>query len=117
MDAYPLRESTAAASLTDLGTPVDAAIGAALRRNRDRRSIMDDVTRRAFVKTSAGAAALAAAGTIGVADADARGHQHDHPIVAWIRDPRDGKITVMSGNNEVTIRDRELVRRIARAAR
>ena len=80
---------------------------------------MDDVTRRAFVKTSAGAAALAAAGTIGVADADAdaKQHLHGHPIVAWIGDPRDGKITVMSGNKEVTIRDREVVRRIARAAR
>ena len=82
---------------------------------------MDDVTRRAFVKTSAGAAALAAAGTIGVAnadaDADAEEHHHGRPIVAWIGDPRDGKITVMSGNKEVTIRDRELVRRIARAAR
>jgi hypothetical protein len=80
---------------------------------------MDDVTRRAFVKTSAGAAALAAAGTIGVSEADAKDdhHHHGHPIVAWIGDSREGKITVMSGNREVTIRDRELVRRIARAAR
>jgi hypothetical protein len=82
---------------------------------------MDDVTRRSFVKTGAGAAAgFAAMGAFGAAEAEARGHGHGHhprPIVAWIGDPRNGKITVMSGKHEVTIRDRQLVERIARAAR
>ena len=82
---------------------------------------MDDVTRRGFVRSSAGAAAmLAAAGTVGAAEAqaDEHGHHHHaHPIVAWIGDPRDGKVTVMSGDREVTIRDHALVGRIARAAK
>jgi hypothetical protein len=80
---------------------------------------MDDVTRRGFVRTGAGAAVgFAAVGAFGAAEAEAKGHgHHAHPIVAWIGDPRDGKITVMSGKHEVTIRDRQLVARIARAAK
>ena len=72
---------------------------------------MGDVTRRDFVKTSAGAAAL---GAMPRASAPPRPrprtHRHiiTHPIVAWIGDPRDGKITVMSGKHEVTIRDHKL---------
>jgi hypothetical protein len=82
---------------------------------------MDDVTRRGFVKSSAGAAAgVAALGAVGAAEAEARTdhhHHHAHPIVAWIGDPRDGKITVMRGKHEVTIRDHQLAARIARAAK
>jgi hypothetical protein len=82
---------------------------------------MDDVTRRGFVKTGAGAAAgLVAFGTLDAAEAEARAHHHGHqghPIVAWIGDPRDGRITVMSGKTEVTIRDHKLAGHIARAAR
>jgi hypothetical protein len=82
---------------------------------------MDDVTRRGFVKTGAGAAAgLVAVGGLGAAEAEARGRRrghHSHPLVAWIGDPRDGRITVMSGKREVTIRDHKLVERIARAAK
>jgi hypothetical protein len=82
---------------------------------------MDDVTRRGFVKTGAGAAAgLVAVGAFGAAEAEAKGHHyghHSHPIVAWIGDPKDGRITVMSGKREVTIRDHRLVERLARAAK
>jgi hypothetical protein len=80
---------------------------------------MSDVTRRKFVKTSAGAAiGLAATGAFEVGEADAKqGAAHSRPIVAWIGDPKDGKITVMSGKREVTIRDRKLVAQIARAAK
>jgi len=82
---------------------------------------MDDVTRRVFVKTGAGAAAsLVVVGTLGTAAADAKKEHHGHhsdPIVAWIGDPHDGRITVMSGRREVTIRDRKLAERLARAAR
>ena len=83
---------------------------------------MDDVTRRSFVKTGAGAAAgLVAMGALGAADAEAEErHHHGHrsePIVAWLGDPRDGRITVMSGKREVTIRDHKLAARLARAAR
>lgn len=80
---------------------------------------MDDVTRRTFVRTSAGAAAgVTATGVFGVAEADAK-HKvpHHHPVVAWLGDPRDGKITIMKGDREVTIRDHALAAKIANAAR
>ena len=80
---------------------------------------MSDLTRRGFVRSSAGAAAgITAIGALGVGEAEARTHAaHSHPIVAWIGNPHDGKITVMSGKREVTIRDRKLVDQIARAAK
>lgn len=80
---------------------------------------MSDLTRRGFVKTSAGAAiGMTAIGALDVDEADARRHAaHAHPIVAWIGDPRTGKITVMSGKHEVLIRDRQLAARLARAAK
>ena len=80
---------------------------------------MNDVTRRGFVRTSAGAAAgLAVAGVFDVSEADAkRDTARARPIVAWIGDPKDGTVTVMSGDREVVIRDHKLVARLARAAR
>ncbi len=86
---------------------------------------MSELTRRGFVRSSAGVAAgLTAMGALDVGEADAKKHEthahhahHGHPVVAWIGDPRNGKITVMSGKREVTIRDRKLAARIARAAR
>ncbi len=79
---------------------------------------MSDFTRRDFVKTSAGAAvSITALGALGVGEADAKRHGHSHPIVAWISDPRKGKITVMSGKREVTIHDRKLVAKLAHAAK
>ncbi len=79
---------------------------------------MSDFTRRDFVKTSAGAAASATAiGALLAAEAEAKGHGHSHPIVAWIGDPRSGKVTVMSGKHEVTIRDHKLASKLAHAAK
>ena len=79
---------------------------------------MSDFTRRDFVKTSAGAAASATAiGALLAAEAEAKGHGHSHPIVAWIGDPRSGKVTVMSGKHEVTIRDHKLASKLAPAAK
>jgi hypothetical protein len=80
---------------------------------------MSDLTRRGFVKTSAGAAVgMTAVGAFDVGSADAERHAaHAHPIVAWVGNPRDGKITVMSGKHEVTIHDRKLAARLARAAK
>jgi hypothetical protein len=80
---------------------------------------MSDFTRRGFVKTSAGAAAgMSAIGALAVAqaEADERAVGSD-PVVAYIRDPRKGEISVMSGEREVRVRDPELAARIARAAR
>ncbi len=80
---------------------------------------MGDLTRRGFVKTSAGAAVgLTAAEALEIAEADAKQRGvASHPIVAWIGDPGSGRITVMHGKHEVTIRDRKLVERIVRAAK
>jgi hypothetical protein len=79
---------------------------------------MSDVTRRGFVRGSAGAAAgVTTMGVLGVGEADAKKAPHHHPVVAWLGDPRDGKITIMKGDREVTIHDRKLAARIANAAR
>ncbi len=80
---------------------------------------MSDLTRRVFVKNSAGAAAgMTMIGVLDVGEADAKRHAaHSHPIVAWIGDPRNGKITVMSGKHERTIHDHKLAAQIARAAK
>ena len=80
---------------------------------------MSDVTRRGFVRSSAGAAAgVTTLGVLSVGEADAKQRaKHHHPVVAWIGDPRDGKITIMKGDREVTIRDHALAARIANAAR
>ena len=80
---------------------------------------MSELTRRGFVRSSAGAAAgMAAVGAFGVADADAKKRAtHSHPVVAWLGDPRDGTITIMSGDGEVTIHDHALAAKIAQHAR
>ena len=80
---------------------------------------MNDVTRRAFVRSSAGAAAgVTTMGVIGVGEADAKREAPPaHPVVAWLGDPRDGKITIMKGDREVTIHDHALAAKIANAAR
>ena len=80
---------------------------------------MSDLTRRTFVKSSAGAAAgISALGALGVGEADAKEHpKHSHPVVAWIGDPHNGKITVMRGKHEVTIHDHKLAAKLANAAK
>lgn len=80
---------------------------------------MSDLTRRGFVRSSAGAAAgITAIGAIGVGQADADAPAgSSHPVVAYVRDPRSGEIAFMSGDREVTVRDRKLAAQIARAAR
>jgi hypothetical protein len=79
---------------------------------------MSDLTRRGFVRSSAGAAAgVTVMGAFGVGDADAkRKATHGHPVVAWLGDPRDGTITIMKGDREVTIHDHALAAKIANAA-
>lgn len=80
---------------------------------------MSDLTRRGFVKNSAGAAAgMTAIGALvaGQAEADVSAAGSD-PVVAYVRDPRKGEIAVMSGDREVTVRDKKLAAQISRAAR
>jgi hypothetical protein len=78
-----------------------------------------DLTRRAFVKSSAGAAAAVTVigGLVAEqanADGDLTGSQ---PVVAYVSDPSKGEISVMSKDREVTVRDPKLAARIVRAAR
>jgi anaerobic selenocysteine-containing dehydrogenase len=81
---------------------------------------MSDLTRRGFVKSSAGAAAgMTAIGALvatGQAEAEQPAAGSD-PVVAYVRDPSTGEISVMSGDREVTVRDSKLAARIARAGR
>ncbi len=80
---------------------------------------MSDLTRRGFVKNSAGAAAgVTVIGALAAERAQAREDAaHTGPVVAYVSDPKKGEISVMSGDREVKVRDRELAARITRAAR
>ena len=84
------------------------------------------VTRLSFLKASAGTAAGAAAIGLPVAAAlsdDKPGQAVEpstatprEPIVAYVRDAERGEVTVTSGTNETTYRDRGLVKRLLDAA-
>jgi len=85
---------------------------------------MAKLTRRAFISTAGavtGAAALSVAGP-GIAAAAAlspagTGPLPDEPVVAYVRDPKAGALSVMVGKREVTVKDRALVQRIVDAGR
>jgi len=67
-------------------------------------------TRRAFVKRSASAAiGVTMAGALMAAEADA---STSEPVVAYVH---DGQISIMTGEREVTVRDRKLATQIIRA--
>ena len=67
-------------------------------------------TRRAFVKRSATAAVGATMiGALVASEADA---STSEPVVAYVH---DGKISIMTGEREVTVRDRKLAAQIVRA--
>ena len=71
---------------------------------------MSDQTRRAFVKRSAGAAVGATMiGALMATEADANPSQ---PVVAYVH---HGEISIMTGEREVTVRDRKLAAQIVRA--
>ena len=84
------------------------------------------VTRLSFLKTSAGAAAGAAAVGLPAAAAlreDKAGvatqpspPNPPEPVIAYVRDAEHGEVTVMHGTSETTYRDRTLVRRLMQAA-
>jgi hypothetical protein len=78
---------------------------------------MSDSTRRGFVKNSAAAAAgMTVVGGLVAEQADAKAAAKSGPVVAYIRDPRTGEISVMAGEREVKLHDRKIAARIARAA-
>ena len=79
---------------------------------------MSDSTRRGFVKSSAAAAAgVTVVGALLAEQADAEAAGESGPIVAYIRQPRTGEISVMAGERQVTLQDRKIAARIARAAK
>jgi hypothetical protein len=79
---------------------------------------MSDSTRRGFVKNSAAAAAGATVvGALMAEQADAKAAARSGPIVAYIREPRTGEISVMAGERQVKLHDRKIAARIARAAK
>ncbi|MBV9819050.1 MAG: hypothetical protein JOZ07_11970 [Solirubrobacterales bacterium] len=94
---------------------------------------MDDFTRRAFVKGSAGAAAgVATWGVLAVGDAAADSAKHHpkrkhhpkqqhhtqaKPVVAYVRNHQTGEVALMSGDREWVVRDRQLAAQIVRHAR
>jgi hypothetical protein len=79
---------------------------------------MSGTTRRGFVKNSAAAAAgMTVIGALVAEQAEAKLPAHSGPVVAYVRDPRTGEISVMAGEREVKVRDRKLATSIARAAR
>jgi hypothetical protein len=90
---------------------------------------MSELTRRGFVTKSAGAAAgVTALGAFISAEAEAEAHgaraelrgtepHAREPIVAFVRDPARGEVSVMAGERRVTIRDRRLAAQLSRAAR
>ena len=71
---------------------------------------MSEQTRRAFVRRTAGAAVGATMiGALVVDQADAVSSE---PVVAYVH---DGQVSIMSGEREVTVRDRKLAAQIVRA--
>lgn len=81
---------------------------------------MTGLTRRSFVRSSAGVAAgMATFGALGVdsADAEEKGRTGSGPLVAYVRDPRSGEVSLMRGHHEVTVHDPALAARLTRVAR
>jgi hypothetical protein len=77
---------------------------------------MSDSTRRGFVKQSAAAAAgMTVVGALVAEQADAKVPARSGPVVAYIRNPRNGEISVMAGEHQVKLHDRKLAARLARA--
>ena len=78
---------------------------------------MSDSTRRGFVKnTAAAAAGMTVVGALVAEQADAKAAAGSGPVVAYIRNPRSGEISVMTGEREVKLHDRKIAARLARAA-
>jgi hypothetical protein len=72
---------------------------------------VSEQTRRVFVKRSAGAALGATViGALMATEAEAR--TSSEAVVAYVH---DGKVSVMTGDREVTVRDRKLAAQIVRA--
>jgi anaerobic selenocysteine-containing dehydrogenase len=79
---------------------------------------MGELTRRGFVKNSAGAAVgMTAIGglAVGASEAEAKTPVGSEPVIAYVRDPSSGEVSLMHGEHEVSVHDPQLAARIARA--
>jgi hypothetical protein len=85
---------------------------------QDEEGFVSDLTRLGFVKSSAGAAAgMTVLGALVTSQAEAdAGPVGSEPVVAYVKNPRTGEISVMSGDREVVVHDPKLAAKIARAA-
>ncbi len=79
---------------------------------------MHDTTRRRFIgATGAGAAAVAVAPAAAYAGDTARSRTSaTEPVVAYVSDADSDELTLMVGEREVVVRDRDLVNRLLNAA-
>ena len=79
---------------------------------------MSDASRRSFLAVAgAGAAAGTVGITAGAASASAAGSSNrSDPVVVYIEEPWSDQLTIMVGDREVEVRDRDLVGRILGAA-
>jgi hypothetical protein len=94
---------------------------------------MEEVTRRLFFKRAGAAAAVAAVATVapvGLANAVAgaettkvpelQAHEDltkDENLIAHVKDAKSGEISLLIGQKEVTIHDRQIATRLIRATR
>jgi hypothetical protein len=83
-----------------------------------KEDTVSDLTRRGFVKGSAGAAAgltVLSALLAEQADAHSERDPRSRPIIAYVANPKRGEIAVMAADREMKIHDRKLAARLARA--
>lgn len=80
---------------------------------------MREITRLGFMKSSAATVAgFTVIGSLAADRADAAtGPAGSEPVVAYLKNPGSGEITVMRGHREVTLHDEKLAARIAHAIR
>ncbi|WP_148232284.1 hypothetical protein [Janibacter sp. HTCC2649] len=83
---------------------------------------MKDTNRRSFIVGAGGTAAAAvvtSAALAAPAQAASTTETGGVPekLVAWVDDPQTGRLTLMLGEDEVTVHNPDLVRRLTRAAR
>jgi hypothetical protein len=81
---------------------------------------MSDHTRRRFLALAGAGAAAVGVGVTAAEPAQAKPAKVPSgatgPLVAYVTDVRSGAVSVMVGDREVVLHDRDLVARLARAA-
>jgi hypothetical protein len=87
---------------------------------------MTDHTRRTFLRGAGVAAAAVTATAVvpggtalaagGDAPSDAGGEASTDTLVAYVKDARAGRISLLSGDREVVVTDRSLAQKLARLA-